>query len=58
MNRRARKYEMQSAVEIASGVKLLGNRWKKGRDTAAYEPAERKCVYIGCIVIIRDSFQE
>lgn len=26
MNRRARKCEMQSTVEIASGVKLLGSR--------------------------------
>lgn len=52
MNRRARKCEMQSAVEIASGIKLLGNRRKKGRDTAT-----RRCVYTGCIVIMGDPFQ-
>lgn len=35
-SQRVRKCDMQSAVEIAPGIKLLGNRWKekKDRDTA------------------------
>jgi len=49
MNRRARKCEMQSTVEIASGVKLLGNRWKKGsqyRNAWTHGTKVCVCVYV------------